>query len=64
MKYIFEDAALTLFPGYSSPGRHMARASVWLTAGSILAAFNLKTAVDADGLPIKPSGEYVSAILR
>ena len=48
----------------SSPGRQIARSTVWLTAGSILAVFNIDKAVDEKGTLVEPSGAYVSAILR
>lgn len=37
------------------PGRHMAYASVWITVASILAAFEITKAVDADGMVIEPN---------
>ena len=47
-----------------SPGRHMARGTVWLTAGSILASFNVEKAVDAEGNVIEPHVEYVPSLIR
>ncbi|KAF7977803.1 hypothetical protein HWV62_2717 [Athelia sp. TMB] len=46
------------------PGRHMARGTVWLTAGSILASFNVEKAVDAQGNVIEPHVEYVPSLIR
>ncbi|KAF7978428.1 hypothetical protein HWV62_600 [Athelia sp. TMB] len=61
-----QDPELAAF-GYGRricPGRQMARSTVWLTAGSILAVFNINKAVDEKGTPVEPSGAYISAILR
>jgi cytochrome P450 len=46
------------------PGRHMAQASAWIAAASMLASFDIAKAVDADGSVIEPSGEYTTAILK
>ncbi|KAJ7211168.1 cytochrome P450 [Mycena pura] len=42
------------------PGRHMATASIWIAVASMLAAFDIKKAVDEDGKEIEPSFEYSS----
>ncbi|KAJ7874655.1 cytochrome P450 [Mycena leptocephala] len=42
------------------PGRHMAHSSLWITITSILAAFNIEKAVDAEGKVVEPSYEYLS----
>lgn len=47
-----------------SPGRHMARGTIWLTAASILASFNVEKAVDAHGNVIEPHVEYVPNLIR
>ncbi|KAF7980673.1 hypothetical protein HWV62_37101 [Athelia sp. TMB] len=39
------------------PGRHMAKESIWLTAGSILACFNIEKSVDLQGNVVEPSGK-------
>ncbi|KII84600.1 hypothetical protein PLICRDRAFT_179410 [Plicaturopsis crispa FD-325 SS-3] len=41
------------------PGRYLALSSLYMTIASVLATFNIEKAVDADGLPITPSGEYM-----
>ncbi|KAF7985938.1 hypothetical protein HWV62_43870 [Athelia sp. TMB] len=46
------------------PGRHMARESIWLTAGSILACFNIEKSIDIHGNVVEPSGKYVSVLIR
>ncbi|KAJ7146890.1 cytochrome P450 [Mycena epipterygia] len=40
------------------PARHMATSSVWITAASILAVFDITKAVGEDGKIIEPSYEY------
>lgn len=42
----------------------MARASIWITAGSILTMFNIGKAVDQNGEVIEPSGAYSSGLSR
>ncbi|KAF7985953.1 hypothetical protein HWV62_43900 [Athelia sp. TMB] len=46
------------------PGRHMARESIWLTAGSILACFNIEKSVDLHGNAVEPSGNYIPGLIR
>ncbi|KAF7980672.1 hypothetical protein HWV62_37099 [Athelia sp. TMB] len=46
------------------PGRHMAKESIWLTAGSILACFNIEKSVDPLGNVIEPSGKYLPGLIR
>jgi len=46
------------------PGRQMARDSIWLTAGSILASFTIEKSRDIDGNLVEPSGSYVSSLIR
>lgn len=46
------------------PGRFLAMADVWLTVASVLAAFNIKKAVDEYGRTIEPSGEYTPGLIR
>lgn len=41
----------------------MARASIWIVAASILAAFDITKAVDDNGNVIEPSGEYSSGFI-
>lgn len=50
--------------GHSSPGQHMARASIWITVASILATFNIDKAVDAQGNQIDPTVAYTDGIAR
>ena len=45
-------------------GYHIAFSTFWLTAGSILATFNLSKAVDKDGRVIEPSSEYSTGLIR
>ncbi|KAJ7114001.1 cytochrome P450 [Mycena epipterygia] len=45
------------------PGRHMASASVWITAVSVLATFDITKAVGDDGLVIEPTYEYFPALV-
>ncbi|KII84599.1 hypothetical protein PLICRDRAFT_354147 [Plicaturopsis crispa FD-325 SS-3] len=57
-----KDPALAAF-GFGRrvcPGRYLAMESLWITIASILATFDIGKAVDADGSPIEPSGEYTS----
>ncbi|KAJ7917471.1 cytochrome P450 [Mycena leptocephala] len=42
------------------PGRHMAHSSLLIAITSILAAFNIEKAVDAEGRVVEPSYEYIS----
>lgn len=43
----------------------MARKTIWLAAGSILAAFNIEKAVGTDGKYVEPSiGYTTSSLLR
>ncbi|KAF7358497.1 hypothetical protein MVEN_00900400 [Mycena venus] len=42
------------------PGRHMASATIWITVASMLAAFDIKKAVDEESKVIEPSFEYSS----
>ena len=46
------------------PGRHMARASVWIAVVSMLASFDITKAADKDGLVIEPSGEYTTTVVK
>lgn len=55
---------LLMFRTTFSPGQHMARASIWITAGSILTMFNIGKAVDQNGEVIEPSGAYSSGLSR
>ncbi|KAJ3516118.1 hypothetical protein NLJ89_g1326 [Agrocybe chaxingu] len=45
-------------------GRYMALSSIWINIASIIAAFDIKKAVDANGNVIHPTHEYVSALVR
>lgn len=47
----------------NSPGQAIARASVWLTVGSILAAFNIEKAIGPDGKNIEPTEEVKSLLV-
>lgn len=38
--------------------------SIWIVAASILAAFSISKAVDADGVDIEPVVEYLPGIVR
>ncbi|KAF7336336.1 Cytochrome P450 [Mycena venus] len=42
------------------PGRYMATASIWITVASMLAAFDIKKAVDENGQVVEPLFEYSS----
>jgi hypothetical protein len=44
------------------PGQSLAELSIWLAIASILYSFNIKKPLDADGVPIEPSGSYSSAV--
>ena len=46
------------------PGRHLAMASVWITAASILATFNIEKAVDEAGNIIEPGKAYTPGLIR
>ncbi|KAJ6580720.1 cytochrome P450 [Mycena capillaripes] len=45
------------------PGRHMAQASIWINAVSILATFDITKAAGEDGQVIEPGHEYFSALV-
>ncbi|KAJ7166879.1 cytochrome P450 [Mycena filopes] len=44
-------------------GKDMAEWSMWITITSILAVFNITKSLDANGVPIEPSGKYTSGLL-
>ncbi|EIW80605.1 PAH-inducible cytochrome P450 monooxygenase PC-PAH 6 [Coniophora puteana RWD-64-598 SS2] len=44
------------------PGRHFARASVWIAIAQILASFTIEKAKDASGNPITPAPEWATGI--
>lgn len=46
------------------PGRFLAKESLWLAMASILACFDLGKEIDEKGVPIEPSGEYTSGMVR
>ncbi|KZP19024.1 cytochrome P450 [Athelia psychrophila] len=46
------------------PGKEMAKGSLWLTAGSILATFDISKATDESGAVVEPSGEYELRVIR
>ncbi|KZP23279.1 cytochrome P450, partial [Athelia psychrophila] len=46
------------------PGRHMARGTIWLNIGCILACFNIEKPLDAQGNAFEPSVKYISDLLR
>jgi len=46
------------------PGRHMARDTIWINIGCILACFNVEKPLDADGNAFEPSVKYISQLLR
>ena len=48
----------------SCPGSHIAVSTLWLTAASILATFNLSKSWDKDGKVIQPSREYDVGLTR
>ncbi|KAF4567124.1 hypothetical protein EYR36_010741 [Pleurotus pulmonarius] len=45
------------------PGRHLASASIWITAALLLSVFECNYAVDEDGKTIVPSGEYCPGLI-
>ncbi|KAJ7826064.1 cytochrome P450 [Mycena olivaceomarginata] len=45
------------------PGKDMAQWSVWISAASILATFDISKSIDEKGVPIEPSGEYTSGLI-
>ncbi|KAJ7258216.1 cytochrome P450 [Mycena rebaudengoi] len=45
------------------PGQNMAKGTLWITAVSILATFNISKSVDENGVPIEISGEYTSGLV-
>ncbi|KAI0028104.1 cytochrome P450 [Vararia minispora EC-137] len=45
------------------PGRHMARASVWIVVANVLAAFDIGPARDKDGRVVPVKEEYTSGIV-
>ena len=46
------------------PGYHIAFSTIWFTAATILATFNLSKAVDKNGKVIEPSCEYDTSSIR
>ncbi|KAH8115962.1 cytochrome P450 [Phellopilus nigrolimitatus] len=46
------------------PGRYFADSATFLGAASMLSAFNIQKALDENGVPITPSEEYTSSIIR
>ncbi|KAF8799180.1 cytochrome P450 [Phlegmacium glaucopus] len=48
----------------SCPGSHIAFSTLWLTAASVLAAFQLSKPVNKDGRVIEPSCEYHAGVVR
>ena len=46
------------------PGRHLARASVWMSVASVLATFDIQKAVDEAGNTIEPRIEYTAGLIR
>jgi hypothetical protein len=47
----------------SGQGKDMAQWSVWISAASILATFDISKTIDEKGVPIEPSGEYTSGLI-
>ncbi|KAJ7043052.1 cytochrome P450 [Mycena alexandri] len=45
------------------PGRHMAKAHVWLSLASILATFDITKPVDKDGKVIEPNFDYFAGMV-
>ncbi|KZP29740.1 cytochrome P450 [Athelia psychrophila] len=61
-----QDPELAAF-GYGRrvcPGRRVASAFTWLSAGCMLASFDIRKATGSDGMPIEPAGTYVAGLLR
>ncbi|KAJ8090255.1 hypothetical protein PM082_018851 [Marasmius tenuissimus] len=46
------------------PGRHLVMSTMYISAASILAAFNISEAVDEHGASIEPREECISNILN
>ena len=46
------------------PGNHIAISTLWFIAASVLATFELSTAVNEDGKIIEPSREYHAGVVR
>ncbi|KZP27823.1 cytochrome P450 [Athelia psychrophila] len=46
------------------PGRHMARDTIWINIGCILACFNIEKPLDAHGNTVEPSVNYISQLVR
>ncbi|KAI5116166.1 hypothetical protein M0805_002850 [Coniferiporia weirii] len=46
------------------PGRYFAESSIFITVASILAAFNVEKALDANGNPVTPALGYTSTFVR
>ena len=45
------------------PGRHFATDTVWLAIAHLLAAFDIRKVVNADGRVMEPTGEYTPGLL-
>ena len=48
---------------FHAQGRDMAQWSLWISAASILATFNITKGLDENGVPVEPSGELTSGLL-
>ena len=48
----------------SCPGNHIAISTLWLTAATILATFNLSKSLDKDGKVVEPFREYSVGLIR
>ncbi|KAI5117645.1 hypothetical protein M0805_001301 [Coniferiporia weirii] len=45
------------------PGKLFAESSLFIAVASVLAAFNIEKALDANGVPITPAGEYTASFI-
>jgi hypothetical protein len=46
------------------PGRHLAEANFWLIAASILAVFEIRSPLNANGCEAIPDIQFTSAVTR
>ena len=61
---LFHTTFMFIYSSSICVGRHLADASVWIAAASILAAFDIVKAKDEGGREITPLAEMVEGIIR
>jgi hypothetical protein len=46
------------------PGRWLAYDTIWIAVALVLSVYNITVAIDENGLPLQPTVEYTSGLLR